>query len=84
MDDSDFNELAGRIEGIGLAVMYLAAMLETDGTINGRRYSASLHRAGKKACFPKPYLSATKRTLQDIAKALDGACKQRQLLDGQN
>ena len=78
MGDSDFNELAGRIEGLGLAVMYLAATLEMNGTINGRRYCASLRRAEKGLCFPQPHLSATKRTLREMAKALDAARIARQ------
>lgn len=82
MDDSDFNELAGRIEGIGQSLILLVAMMEDKDMINGRRYCAALRRTGKGLRFPAPHLAATKQTLNGLAKELDEARKHRQKLAG--
>ena len=82
MGDAEFNELAGRVEGIGRAFMILVAMLEDERMVNGRRYCASLRRTAKGLCFDGPHLASAKRTLLEAAKALDEARKARQKPDG--
>lgn len=82
MGDDEFNELAGRIEGIGRAFMLMFAMLEDEGMINGRRYCAALRRTGKGLYFSLPHLEATKRTINETAKALEDARKHRLKLAG--
>lgn len=83
MNNPDFDELAGRIEGIGTALMLLVETLEKKDMINGKRYCALLRKFEKELCFPGPHLGAAKRTLRETAKALDGARKHRQNLAGQ-
>lgn len=83
MNDAKFDELAGRIEGIGRAFMLLVAMLEDEDMVNGRRYCAALRRSEKGLRFPQPHLAATKRTLRETAKALDDARKVRRTKERQ-
>lgn len=71
--DSDFNELAGRVEGVSRAFMLLVAMMEEKDMVNGRSYCASLRRTENALCFPAPSLAATKRTLREMAEELDSA-----------
>lgn len=77
MTDPDFDELTGRIEGTARAVGLLIAMMEDKGMINGRRYCAALRSTAKTLHYPNPSLAATKRTLRELAKALDDARKYR-------
>ena len=84
MAELNLDELAGRIEGIGTAFMLLVETLEKQDMINGKRYCASLRRFEKALCFPGPHLGAAKRTLREVAKALDDARKRRQELAGQS
>ena len=77
MTDPDFNELSGRIEGTARAVGLLIAMMEDKDMINGKQYCAMLRGSAKTLHIPGPSLSATKRTLRDLAKALDDARRHR-------
>lgn len=83
MADSDFDELAGRIEGIGRAFMLLVSMLEEQRIVSGRRYCASLRRMEKELCFAGQHLVSTKRTMRETAKAIDDARRRRRTLADQ-
>lgn len=74
MDTADFDELAGRIEGVGRAVLHMAAALEMTGLIDGPQLSQ-----GWRSALPLPGFEVASRTLQELAHALDGARSQRQV-----
>ena len=78
MANADFDELAGRIEGISQAVLHLAALVEMHAVIDGPRYSAMLM-----ACVPEhtahtALRRTARKTLQSMALALDDARNARQ------
>ena len=75
MGEAEFNELAGRIEGIGRAFLVLVDMLEKKGTVNGPRYCSALRRMENELCIDSPHCASAKRTLLETAKALDEARK---------
>jgi len=77
MSAEEFNELAGRIEGLANAVMFLAADLEERGIIDGHRYSESLREMADVLCFEGAHLEAARRTLREMAKDMDGARNRR-------
>lgn len=76
MNTRDFDELAGRVEGVAQALLYLSAELEMKGFIDGPRLS----RAWRKAQPPNvlPVMETARVTLCELAQALDGARAQRQ------
>jgi hypothetical protein len=75
MDTADFEELAGRIEGLSRAVLHVTAALEMRGFINGPQLSEAWRSA-----LPLPGFEVAVRTLQELALALDGARTQRRAL----
>lgn len=77
MNTAEFDELAGRIEGIGRALLVLAAMMEKETCMDGLTLSNQWRRSV--AAEPsKPQLQATHRTLHELAQALDEARSQYQ------
>jgi len=73
MDKTEFDELAGRIDGIGQALLRLCAELEMQGVIDGSRLSAAwMHVADR-----RPNATAVHRkahnTLHQLAQMLDEA-----------
>lgn len=76
METRDFDELAGRIEGVGQALLHLAAALEMKDLIDGPRLS----RAWRQAQRPNvlPVMQTARMTLQELAHALDDARSRRQ------
>ena len=88
MQSRDFNELAGRIEGLGRAVMHLVAEMERIGALDGPAFADQLRGAvvvlGPK---PHPVMVAAKVTLKEVANALDEARRwrayRRQIIDAQ-
>ena len=80
MTDRDFTELSGRIEGTVRAVGLLIAMLEDQGTVNGKRYCAALRGSARTLRIPGPSLSATKQSMRELARALDDARKYRRAM----
>lgn len=76
MDTRNFDELAGRVEGVGQALLYLTAELEMAGIIDGPRLS----RAWRTAQRPNvlPVLETAHRTLLELAQTLDDARTNRQ------
>ncbi|HYE35492.1 hypothetical protein [Methylocaldum sp.] len=77
MSAEEFNELAGRIEGLSIAVMFLAAELEHEAVINGPRYCEVMRGMASKLSFDGGHLAATQRTLREMAKRMDEARSQR-------
>lgn len=77
MENNDFDELAGRIEGLARAVLLLAQMMERETDMDG----TTLSRQWREAVEPQA-ASALRRTahktLQELAQALDGARSQHQ------
>ncbi len=73
MSELEFNELAGRIEGIGKCVLHLVAMLEEAEIINGPRFADGLRTAVRPGQHSPAHLEAAARTLQELAAALGEA-----------
>ncbi|NMM75366.1 hypothetical protein B2J88_20165 [Rhodococcus sp. SRB_17] len=79
MEDTEFNELAGRIEGVARAVLLLAQMMERETCMDGltltRQWRDSFPlQAG--ADIP----DTARRTLHEMAQALDDARRTHQEL----
>jgi hypothetical protein len=72
----EFDELAGRIEGVARALLHTVAALEAAGMINGPRLS-SAWRQGAPAADAPGVLPAAGRTLHELAQALDDARRHR-------
>ena len=73
MAEEEFNELAGRIEAIGTLVAHLVADLERRDLIDGPRFTNDMRQVARDLRFPQPHLDATRRTLLELAGALDNA-----------
>ncbi len=67
MGDTDFNELAGRIEGLARAYLMLAAMLQQQGSVDEQLLQANLRILGDKL---PPSMAVATRTLTELADAL--------------
>lgn len=78
MNTPDFDELAGRIEGIAQALLRLAAALEMQGLIDGSQLSGLWQKAVHPHSAGTPLRAAARKTLQDLAWALDDARRSRQ------
>lgn len=72
MDTNQFEELAGRIDGVAQALLRITAELEGARLIDGPRISGALRLARRpgQAC---PKLQASRRVLGQIALELDAA-----------
>lgn len=75
MDTRDFDELAGRIEGVGNALLLLCGQLEMAGVIDGPRLSQAWRAARRPDVLPA--LETARVTLQELAQALDDARSRR-------
>lgn len=67
----DFHELAGRIEGAARALLLLVARLESSGALDGQQYSDDLQLVARLLHAPEPQMCATKKTLNELAQALE-------------
>jgi hypothetical protein len=70
MDTRDFDELAGRIEGIGRAVITLAWVMERETDMDGHSLTRRW-RAAVPSDTDKPQLVTARRTLEEMALHLD-------------
>lgn len=72
MDTNQFEELAGRIDGVAQALLRITAELEGARLIDGPRMSQALRLARRpgQACTK---LQASRRVLGQIAQELDAA-----------
>ncbi len=79
MNDRDFDELAGRIEGVARAVLILAQMMESETCMDG----LTLSRRWRES-VPLPAdagsLGTARKTLQELAQRLDDARSRHQEL----
>ena len=73
MATEDFDELAGRINGIGQALLRLTAELEMQGVIDGPRVSAAWTRAAKPHNGDTAVHRSSHTTLLQLAQLLDEA-----------
>lgn len=74
---ADFDELAGRIEGVARALLHTVARLEAAGIMDGPGLSGEWRRAGQAAGATHAQQTAA-RTLRELAQALDDARRHRQ------
>jgi len=77
MNNDDFNELAGRIQGLGDFVLYLTAELEMKQLIDGDRLNKAVQDFAENRYFESDHLQATKRTLDELAQFLHDARMRR-------
>jgi hypothetical protein len=78
MGTQDFEELAGRIEGLSRAVLHLAAALERANVIDGPQLALTWSRAMSDQCKTTPLRMTARKTLQEMSVALDDARRSRQ------
>jgi len=81
MNNDDFDELAGRIEGLANFVLHLAAELEVKNCINGPNLTDAVRGYAERRKFPDGtdrFADATRRMLQGLAQSLDTARMRRQ------
>lgn len=81
MDLKDFDELAGRIEGVSRAVLHLAAALEKSNFIDGPRLEQAWRGSLSDRNVDTPVRSTAHKTLQELALALADARRFRQSQD---
>lgn len=77
---NDFHEVAGRLEGTVRALLLLATKLELAGVLDGPQYSADLRDSADRLRFDGNHLEATRRTMNEMAVAMEGARIRRQSL----
>lgn len=77
MQGDDFNELAGRIEGLARVVLHLVARLEDDGVIDGPAMAEGLRGSIVLNEHSGSLMRTAKRTLDEAANALDEARRWR-------
>jgi hypothetical protein len=76
MNDAQFKELAGRIDGVGRTLALLIADLEMRECLNGDRFCQSLRNsANGRGQYPQHEKSA--QVMLQIADELDGARRSR-------
>ncbi len=78
MDTQDFEELAGRIEGISRAVLHLAAALEKSNVIDGSQLAQAWSESIAQHAAGTPLQATAHKTLQELAFALNDARRFRQ------
>ena len=83
MTDRDFNELAGRIEGLSRLVLNMAAMLEEASIIDGPRLCAVLRSDSKllEGSTGK-HMETAQLVLQQLADQLESGRSFRQSMGG--
>lgn len=73
MSDADFKALAGRIDGMYLALGALVATLEDAQIIDGTALAAGIRRSAVARSEDKSNNPATWQTLMEIADRIDDA-----------
>lgn len=71
MQKAEYNELAGRVDGLSRAVLFLIADAEEAGLIEGHDFTARLRLFADALQHDQPGLAASKRTMRAIADQLD-------------
>lgn len=77
MTETQFDELAGRVDAVYMAFGALVAQLEDAAVIDGPRLVQGLRRSAARRQTDNPGTAASVRTLQDIADRLEDARSQR-------
>ncbi len=80
MNEKDFDELSGRIEGLANFVLSLTAQLEINGHIDGPEFTGAIHRYAAGRTIPgQPECAAAARVmLAGLADELDRMRARRQ------
>ena len=78
MDSRDFDELAGQLEAVSRAVLHVAAALEQSSLIDGPRLAQGWRDSIPEGKAGTPLRVAARKTLQELAGALDDARSFRQ------
>jgi hypothetical protein len=73
MTEPDFTELAGRVEGLTRAFMHAVAALEDTGQLDGPKLANKLRSTLPERPGEAPVLTGARKTLHQIAQALDEA-----------
>lgn len=63
MSGAEFNELAGRIEGLSRSFLLMAEHLNRLGALNGERLADDIMAASNKIHFPGEHLQTTQRSM---------------------
>lgn len=77
MDAQDFDELAGRIDGIGQALLRVVSALEMQGFMDGPQVAAEWRAARPAQLATGTDLQASHKVLRQLADRLDKARKAR-------
>lgn len=77
MNTQDFDELAGRIDGIGQALLRVVTALEMQGLIDGPHMAAEWRQARTGPLAQGSQEQASRRMLHTLADRLDGARQAR-------
>ena len=80
MTAPDFDELTGRIDGIGQALLRMASLLEMEGLMDGPRLSEAWRQARPAHLATDVRLQASRHMLHMLADLLDQARQARSAL----
>jgi len=80
MSELEFDELAGRIDAVGKALLQVTARLEMAGVIDGPQISQAWRQAVQPGRTPAH--TTSHRILQELADVLDDARRSRPRLQG--
>ena len=78
MDKAQFDELAGRVDGVAHALLRLTAELEMQGLIDAPRVSHAWREARPEQLATDQVLQASRHVLHQMADQLDEARRARQ------
>jgi len=78
MHNEDFNELAGRIQGLVDCIIGLTIELEMQHAIDGEHFTRQIQHFAETRHFDGDHLEATKRTLSQLARFITEARQRRQ------
>lgn len=78
MNNEDFNELAGRIQGLGDYIISLTECLEMNHLIDGEHFTRHIQHFAENRRFDGEHLEAAKRTLGELARFITEARQRRQ------
>jgi len=77
MNESEWNELAGRIEACARMTLALAARMEDAGIIDGPQFSEQLRHSVQPGDASPEHLRNAQRVLREAADSLDAARARR-------
>ncbi|MGU7855424.1 hypothetical protein ACV22X_22040 [Burkholderia orbicola] len=78
MTDSDFSELAARVDAVGQTMLRLIGHLEEQGSVDGVRFSQALRRFGAaRRRLPDPIQARGGEVVLQMVQMLDEARSRR-------